>query len=253
MYLFGSGLMFVTPSTDALGATVANPTPLLIGTLQDASVDISFETKTLYGQNQFPVAAGRGKGKITGKAKFANIMGAMLSGVLFGQQSSAGLVSVNYDTTGAAIPASPFQITVTPPSSGTFVRDLGVVSATTGLPFTRVASAPATGQYAVSNAGVYTFASADTAKTVYINYEYSATVAGAQKSTVNNLPMGYAPKFSCDLFMPYDGRSMKLRLHSCIAGKLSLSTKQDDFTVPDFDFEAFALPSGQILDWSLSE
>lgn len=253
MYLFGAGLLFVTPQNDSSGAVIANPTPILVGTMQDASVDISFENKSLYGQNQFPVASGRGKGKISGKAKFAQIFGAMFNSVVFGQTLSSGLIGVDYATSSQVIPGTPFTITVTPSNSGTFTRDLGVINATTGLPYTRVASAPTTGQYTVSGAGVYLFATADAGKSVFINYEYTATVTGAVKSTVMNLPMGYSPSFQADLYMPYQGKQMKLRLFSCTGSKLSLATKQDDFMVPDFDFEAYALPSGQVFEYSLSE
>lgn len=253
MYVFGSGLMFITPRADASGASLTNPTPLLVGTMQDASVDVSFENKTLYGQNQFAVDVARGKGKISGKAKFAHIFGAMFNSVLFGQTLSTGLISVNYDTTGAVIPATPYQITVTPPGSGSFGRDLGVISSTTGLPLTRVASSPAAGQYSVDAAGEYTFAAADTGKTVFINYEYTSSAAGATNSTIMNLPMGSTPTFICDLVMPYQGKTLKLKLHKCASSKLSLATKQDDYTIPDFDFEAVALPTGQVMTYSLSE
>jgi hypothetical protein len=51
-YSFGSGSLWTTQLTDYTGAAVALPTPLLIGTLQDVSVDISDGmAKPLHGQN----------------------------------------------------------------------------------------------------------------------------------------------------------------------------------------------------------
>jgi hypothetical protein len=132
---------------------------------------------------------------------------------------------------------------------------MGVVS-DKGLPLARVGSAPASGQYSVTPTGQYTFAAADTGRTVFINYEYTvagANAGGATQSTVMNLPMGSAPTFTADLFLPYQGKSMKITLYSCIAGKLAMSTKQDDFLVPDFDFDAFADPVGRVMSYSLSE
>lgn len=251
-YAFGAGLLWGTPLTDATGSSIAVPTPLLFGTVQDVSVDISFENKMLYGNLQFPVAIGRGKGKITGKSKIAAINGAMWNSFIFGQTMTNGIVAANYDTVGSAIPATPYQITVVPPSSGTFTRDLGVISAA-GVPLTRVAALPATGQYTVSIAGLYTFAAADTLAKVFINYEYTASSTTAKKSTVANLPMGYAPTFRMDVSMPYSGKILTLSMYSCIAGKLGVSAKNDDFTVPDMDFEAFADASGNVLTWSTSE
>ena len=254
-YGFGSGILWATPQSDAAGNAIANPTPIMVGVMQEGSVDISFENKTLHGQNQFPVAVGRGKGKISGKAKFAQLFGAMFNNIIFGQTLTSGLLTAKYDTSGVTIPASPYQVTATPANSGTFTRDFGVINSN-GVPMTRVASAPATGQYSVTAGGQYTFAAADTGKTVFINYEYSVSAAnapGSTQSTVMNLAMGSAPSFTADLFIPYQGKSMKLTLYSAIAGKLSLATKQDDFLVPDFEFEAFADPLGRVIGYSLSE
>ncbi|OVE46691.1 hypothetical protein [Chromobacterium violaceum] len=254
-YGFGSGMLWATPQTDALGNAIANPTPIMVGVMQEGSVEISFENKTLHGQNQFPVAVGRGKGKISGKSKFAQLFGAMFNSIIFGQTMTGGLVTANYDTAGQVIPATPFQITITPQNGGSYTRDFGVVSAK-GLPLKRVAANPASGQYTVSAGGQYTFAAADAGKTVFINYEYTVDATSAPdatQSTVMNLPMGSAPSFTADLFIPYQGKSMKLTLFSAIAGKLSLATKQDDFMVPEFDFEAFADPMGRVIRWSLSE
>lgn len=252
-YLFGSGILWGTPLLDANGAAISNPTPIQFGTLQDGSVDISSDLKLLYGQNQFPVAAGRGKGKVSGKAKYAQINGQLLNSMFFGQTLSAGIISDVYDTTGTAIPTTPFVITVTPPSSGTYAANLGVLNAS-GLPMTRVASAPATGQYSVNTTtGAYTFAAADTGLTVFVNYQYTATSTSAKKSTVMNLPMGYAPSFRADLYIPYQGKSFIITLYNCIASKMTFATKQDDFGVPDFDFEAFADSSGQVLTWATTE
>lgn len=252
MKLFGSGLMWGTPLTNSAGSAIANPSPLLFGVLQDTEVDIKFENKTLHGQNQFPAAVGRGKGTINGKAKWAEIYGGMLETVIFGQAATAGLTSAVYDTVGAVIPATPFQVTPTVPSSGTWSRDLGVISASTGRPLTRVASAPTTGQYSVA-AGVYTFAAADTGQTVYINYMYTATSTVAKKSTIVNQPMGYSPTWRCDLYIPYSGASLVLSMHSCISDGIKLSNKNDDFGIADFSFQAFANAGGQVLDWATTE
>lgn len=256
-YTFGAGVLIGTPKSDATGAAISNPSPVQFGALQDVSLDISFDTKMLYGSNQFPLAIGRGKGKISGKASFAQINGSLWNSLLFGQTLTAGIVSDFYDTYGTAIPATPFQITpVTTysarlPGSSTWSVDLGVRDAN-GVPLTRVASAPATGQYSVS-AGVYTFAAADTGNTVFISFQYTATSAAAQKSTVQNVLMGYAPTFQADLYIPYNGKNFIVSLPNCISTKLSIATKLDDFNIPSFDFEAFADASGNVLTYGMSD
>ena len=250
-YAFGAGNLFATPKQDATGAAISNPTPVKFGALQDISVDISFDLKTLHGSNQFPLAIGRGKGKISGKASFAQLNGLMLNSLLFGQTTSNGILSDVVDTTGALIPTTPFTITPTVPNSGTWSADLGVLDAN-GIAMTRVASAPATGQYSVS-AGVYTFAAADTGLKVFINFQYTATSTSAIKSTVQNVLMGYAPTFQADLYTSYGGKSLILTLPQCVSTKLSLATKLDDFVMPSFDFEAFADSLGNVATWALTD
>jgi len=252
---FGSGNLYGIPLTDAVGNTITNPTPIKFGSLQEVSVEFSFDVKELYGQNQFPVAVGRGKGKISCKAKFAQIFGQAFNSLFFGMSSitSGTLTSVSIDTTGSTIPTTPFTITPTVPSSGTWVKDLGVRD-TNGLPMTRVASAPAAGQYSVA-AGVYTFAAADTGKKVYIDFEYTASTGQTTAKTLNvtNQPLGYVPTFSAELYAPYLGKSLVVTFPNCVATKLSLPTKLDDFMVPEFDFSPFADGAGNVVSISTSE
>lgn len=250
-FLFGSGVFWGTPLMDANGNAISNPTPVQLGVMQEISIDISFDTKELYGQSQFPVAVGRGKAKMSGKAKAAQISGAALNSLVFGQTLTSGMTDNYYDVAGSVIPASPYTVTITPPNSGTWAYDLGVRDAN-GLPMTRVASAPTTGQYSVA-AGVYTFAAADTTKTVFISYQYTATSTTAKKSTVKNVLMGQAPVFKGDLYVPYGGKSLILTIPNCIASKFTISTKQDDFAVPEFDFSGFADAAGNALYWGTSE
>lgn len=253
MFLFGSGIMWGTPLTDAAGAAIANPTPLIFGTMQDVAIDIGFEIKQLHGQNQFPVAVGRGKGSVTGTAKLADIRSAFLETIVFGVAGTAGLTTMVYDTVGTAVPTTPFTITVTPPGGGTFAADLGVISAVTGRALTRVAASPATGQYTVSGSGAYVFAAADTGLLMFISYRYTATSTVARRMDIGNRPMGTAPAFRADFFGPYMGHSAVLTLNNCIAGGFKLGTAQDDFTVPEMNFTAFANVAGVVGTLAISE
>lgn len=255
MNIFGSGILWGTPLTTADGSAIATPSPIIFGTMQEVSIDIKFELKTLHGQNQFAVAVGRGKGTVGGKAKLADIRAGMLETIVFGASTgSNGIVSMVYDTVGTAIPTTPFTITVTEPSSGTMDADLGVIDASTGRAMTRVASAPTAGQYSVVvGTGVYTFAAADTGKTVYINYRYTATSTTARKMTLASLPMGYAPTFRADFYAPYMGKSAVFTLNNCISEGMSFGTKNDDFTVPEMGFQAFADSAGNIGTLAFTE
>ena len=250
---FGAGAMYGTPLTDYQGNALANPTPVLFGVLQDVSVDISADVKELFGQNQFAEAIGRGKAKITGKAKFARVNGLMINSLFFGQTATSSIVANYNDVTGTVIPTTPFQITIAPPNAGVFAADLGVRN-NAGNPMVRVASAPVTGQYSfVQATGVYTFAAADVGLLVFISYQYTGTSTVAKTSVVSNVAMGAAPTFQVDLSDGYLGNGLTLTLYKCLATKLSFATKQDDFMIPELDFSAFSNGAGQVLKWATSE
>lgn len=236
MINFGVGTLIAVPTFDALGVAVANPTPVRMGTLQDVSVDLGVDMKALYGASRYPRAVGAGKAKTDIKAKYADINAAVLGSLFFGKTASANIKGANLDVA-ATIPGTPFQITAAPPSSGTFVADLGVYDAAAGTQFTRVASAPTTGQYSVSGAGVYTFAAADTGKAIEYSYEYSAATGGSTYSLTNDL-MGYIPSFSVILQESFDGKKLVLKFNKCSSGKLALPFKNEDFSI--YDFEAMA-------------
>lgn len=248
---FGAGSLWGTPLLDSTGAAIANPSPVKFGVLQEVTLDIEFSQKSLYGGSQFPVAIGRGQGKVTGSAKNAQINGLLWGSLLFGQAVQAGIQSIVQDTTGVAIPATPYTITPTPPNTGTYLADLGVVDQN-GNPMTRVASAPTTGQYSLAG-GVYTFAAADTTKVVFISYRYTATSTTANKQTVLSQPMGYSPSFALDLLMNYQGNPLTVHLYNATSAKLALQTKLEDFLIPSFDFECFADTQNRVLDWGSAQ
>lgn len=253
-YVFGSGVLWATPLVDAFGNTVTNGTPIQLAVCQEIGMDESFETKQLYGQNQFPVDVGRGKGSLSVKAKFAQVNGLTVSSLYFGQTLATGLNGYVFDTTGALIPTTPFTITPTIPSSGTFVNDVGVRDAN-GVPMTKVASGPTTGQYSVA-AGVFTFAAADTGKRVFISYAYSATnvqVPGSTKMTINNLPMGSAPIVKLDVWFTKNGKQFSTQYPKAMASKLGWQSKQDDYMVPEIEFMCFADDAGVAMYRSFGE
>jgi hypothetical protein len=242
-YSFGSGVLFGT-RTD-----VANSTPIRFGALQDVAIDFTFTLKELHGQYQFPLAVGRGTGKISGKAKFAQINGLTLNSLFFGQSQATGQTLTSL-TEAQSVPAStPFTVSVA--NAATYAGDLGVVYAATGLPLTKVASAPIQGQYSVS-AGVYTFAAADAGAALLISYTYTQASAGTT-ATISNQLLGSAPAFQANFYEVFNGKQVNLQLNQCVAQKLTLSTKQEDFTIPEFDFMAFADAAGNIGKISVAE
>lgn len=254
-YMFGAGSLWGVPLTDGTGAVVANPVPAKLGDMQDVSLDFSFDIKTLYGENQFPIAQGRAKGKVSGKAKMARIDPLVYSSLYFGQPLAVGTQSVYKDTsTGTAIPATPYQITIDPPSTGTFLKNLGVRDVATGADMTRVTSTPTAGQYSLNEStGVYTFSSADNGSGIKVQIDYAYTITGSgQKLVVQNQPMGYVATFEAHIYLPYSNKTLTIVLPNAVSTKLSLATKLDDFAIPEFDFEGFEGASGNVMNWYFS-
>jgi len=248
-YGFGVGNIF------AVRTDIANPTPVRLGTVQDISIDYSFTVKELIGQYQAPVAIARSGVKIGGKCKSAKLNARAWNDVFFGQTLATGTLIVKTDENGPAglaIPITPFTITVT--NGATFVSDLGVFDATSGVQFTRVAGAPTAGTYSVSAAGVYLFAAADNvaARKVVISYSYTQAVNGGRISAVNQL-MGHSPVFRLELGNAFLGNAQSMILYQCIATKLSFGMKNEDFEIPEFEFSAFADSLGRWTDLSMDQ
>jgi hypothetical protein len=239
--VFGPGILWLTRTDLAL------QTPGNIGFINEFSTDISFETKELFGQNQFALLSARGTAKSTGKMKAATFSGNALSTVLLGQTWTA---ATQYDATSSpatAVPATPFQITPTVPSTGSWNQDLGVVNSATFEPLVLVTGTPTAGQYAVA-AGIYTFSSADHASgiSVVISFAYSYTTAPGQYLIIANQAIGTTPTFQIDYKSTLYGATYYLRLFQSIGAKAGFTHKITDYMMPEYDFQFFANPAQNI-------
>lgn len=243
MYSFGSGVLIGT-RTD-----IINATPVNFGLVQGVTVEETASVKELYGQFQHPIALARGTIKTTGKAKAARISGLAFANLFYGVTPAAGQTATSFAEAAVVPASSPF--TVTPANSATLVDDAGVVYASTGLPLTKVASAPAAGQYSLS-AGIYTLSSADAGKALLISYTYTLTASG-QKLAITNQLTGTTPTFAAQFFTTFQGQTISLKLNACTSSKLTFETKLEDFVLPEFDFACFADSSGTIMTWSFAE
>ena len=244
MYTFGVGALF---------AKFRDGTSVEFGTLQDTSLDFSFDKKELYGRKQYPVHVARGKGKIEGKSTYADIKAANLNAILGGTVTT-GQLKVAEPVT-AAIPSStPFTLTITPPTAGTLNALLAVYdcSGDTKVPMKLTSDTPTTGQYKfVSTTKTLTFAEADAGKK--IQYQYDYTLATGKTLTLTNNMMGTAPTFEVEVYTVLDGKSVCLVLNKCTSEKLTLNLKNEDYTIPDFSFSAFANASDEIGKLYLDE
>lgn len=243
MFSFGSGVLLGT-RTD-----VANATPVNFGLVQEVQLDLQFTAKELYGQYQFPVAIARGQAKASGKAKMAQVSGLAFNNLFFGASLAAGQLATAYGEAQSVPASTPFTISVA--NAAAWQDDYGVVFAATGLPLSKVASAPATGQYSVA-AGVYTFNTADAGKAVLISYTYTVASSG-QQLTLSNPLLGTTPTFQAQLYTSFQGKPVNVKLFNCVSSKLAFATKLEDFVIPELDFDIFANAAGNVLQWSFAE
>ncbi len=247
---FGSGTAWAVPMFDLAGNNVANPTPVPFGAMQDISVDFSFSVKELYGLYQFPIDVARGTAKITGKAKVARFQ-ALLFNQLFGENQTANEMKVAYQEA-ANVAAGNFTVT----AAANFSLDLGVSYVSNGTPLARNSAAGAAGQYVVDAAnGIYTFHANDANVAVLVSYAYTANNANATGKifTINNQLLGLSPFFKLVLNQHRRAKHMTLILNRCISTKLTIATKLEDFSIPEFDFSAMADDASIVGQWSLAE
>jgi len=245
---FGSGVLFATPNA---GNLADNPTPMQLPILQEVSVEFKSDLKKLYGQNQFPVAKARGKVDVTGKGKIAAYDPTIFSQLYFGQNTAAGVERPIFNEPAvAAATVAPSQITAD--------TDLGVIAANSvsgikaGQQLIRVTGTPATGQYKFTpysatgpTDAAYVFAAADVTAGLQVKLSYAyPDASNGVKLTIENQLMGYAPEVQMLLYNLFRGKLMSLQLNSCVFGTMSFPTKQEDFWVADFDFDASADDSG---------
>jgi hypothetical protein len=243
--VFGVGFLFATPSG-------ANPTPTRFGRLQDVAVDFSYDNKLLYGSNQYALEQARGKAKIDIKATIGVVDPLLFNQIYFGLSTSTGETLNSVDES-----ATPSSGTFTVANGATFSQDLAVYNTITGLWMTRVASAPAAGQYAVNTAtGVYTTNTAQNGQLLKVSYTYASSSTGSNLTFTNQL-MGTNVIFSVQLVNKFKGsdgtvRSLFLNFPAVQAEKLSMPMKLDDFTLSQIDMSAQDNGSGTVFSYSMT-
>jgi hypothetical protein len=243
MYSFGTGILLGT-RTD-----IPDATPINFGLVQEVTIEETATIKELHGQYQRAIVEARGTIKTTGKAKVARISGLAFAHLFYGVTPAPGQLATAF-AEGGAIPGSP-PFTVTVANASGFADDNGVIYLSTGLPLTKVPSAPDAGQYSVES-GTYSFNAADAGKAVLVNYTYSLSGSGHRISVTNEL-LGTTPTFQAQFYTTFQGQAVSLKLNNCTSSKLSFKTKLEDFVMPEFDFSCFADPAGNVMTWSFAE
>ena len=170
--------------------------------------------------------------------------------------SNAGSI-VQYDfqySLTSAGAASPTIIASLPSGGVAITADLGVFDTSNSIvavPMLGVSSAGlvAAGKYFLDkSAQTYTFSTADAGKTVSYLYQYS--LATGNTVSVVNLPMGLSPTFSVYCFTGQPGGNvgqLAMKYNKCTSHKIGMNAKNDDYLIPDFEFQAFSDASGNVF------
>jgi hypothetical protein len=239
---FGCGSVF---------ALVSGLTPVKIGVLQDIEIDITADVAQLYGAQQFPVAVGRGKAKITGKAKTGTLDINMFNSLFYGGTVDTTQYRKVIESSAASAGASAPTFSVgNVGSSG--ITDLGLYYSATAVQLNySTAAAPTIGNYTYTSTGLYTVSTAESATTGFlVSYDYLSTGNGNQL-LISNQNMGIQPVFQLELwegFTDFGTRTnWDMKLNRCVSTKFNFPLKNSDFMVSDFEFSAFADSSGNVF------
>jgi hypothetical protein len=239
-YNFGIGTV-IGRRTD-----VALAQPSFFGTIQDISIDLDQTLVELYGNLKMPVDIAPSKLKISGKAKFARLQLNQLNNMILGNT----VVSASGFDMAAAEARTGTITTFTVTNGATFVQDLGVFYHSTGKQLNPTSATPTLGFYIapVGSPGTYTLgATADTTAALDVYYTY--TVTTQQQMSGANLTMGTGPIFELTAVNHYVNNAgvsneLGIRLNACRSSKFTFPFSNIQYTIPDFDFQAFADQSG---------
>jgi hypothetical protein len=237
--VFGAGSLFVKDKA-------AQPKSTKIATLQEVSFDLSEDDVELYASSKFPIHVAPSKGKAGGKIKVASYEKVLAGAVMGGATTSTGYEAMAVDEA-FTIPATPGPYTSVATHAADYAEDYGITYVATGLPLTRVATAPALGQYAVDEAtGTYTFAAADQGKPCLRSYSYDVTGSG-ETVDVKNVLMGTGSTFTLFGWNDFDGRKFGYKFPNVRIKGFSASLKPDAHMTPEHEFKAYADPGQTVF------
>jgi hypothetical protein len=243
---FGFGAGFLTGVRNDSGAS-SPATPRRFGALQDVTIEFSGDIKELFASQQFPIDVARGKTKITGKAKSAEIKGSEFNDIFFGQTLATGSLKYAYNES-VASQTGAFSYTVAN-SGSTPLTDQGVFYVSNGNQLDAVSSGPAAGQYTWNAAtGVYGFSAADANSSFFVDYLYH--VSTGRSIAIGNPFMGTTPQFQATFFQQFEGNQVVLVLNKCVSTRLTFPTRIDDYVIEEIDFSAFADNAGNVGSWN---
>ena len=247
--VFGSGRFFGINN-------VTNPTPARFSLVQDMTVTMKRDVKSIFGESQLAADVSSGSMDVTGKVTYGTMNARVQAGLMFGDAGVTGQTNQADNEQGVVPGSSTYIITVT--NSATWTEDLGVLDVATGNRMTCVASGSelAGKSYSVS-AGVYKFASGDANAVKKISYLWTGTTAG-ETVTLTNQAMGRVGGFAAVNVFPWTNMAGVpeqdvLVLNNCIASDSEISSKSADYGKPTFGYTAAVDTNDNLGTFSFAE
>lgn len=240
----GGRVYFVPSGTNASKVSLA--------VIKNWTFELSQESSDLQGSGLDLLDTLPIKRSLKGKLSLSDFSSSIIAAVTSGTTISAGVkLGTTYQTT---VPSTPFQVTPTPPGSGTFYKDLGVVDLDAKKEMTCAATATGTGVYAVNEStGQYTFNTADATHNVLISYSYSVAGSG-QTLEIASASAGVASStYALHFYGSAGGKSYGIYIPACRLPNLSLTMAPDAWSDVSVDYTAFLDGSNKLAYTYLPE
>lgn len=243
---FGPGAMW-GERIDLTGSGIG---PRQFGLMQDVTIDFDFTDKELYGQMQFPAAIARGQGKITGKAKIAQINGLLYSDIFWGLTPATGQFGVA-QAEPATIPAATSPVTIAT-SAATAIGDTLTFASTTGVVLGQAITDTTTPS--VIPVGTYVV-SFNATQVVMSNNVTGAGVGSGDSidfSTTQTVTVTNAATYNDDLGVTYaSGADAQTRFNR-VASPVAAGQYSVDFSTGVYTFSAFDASAAVLISYTYS-
>lgn len=226
--------------------TATNPATVRIATCKKITVGMTKASIELTGAYEFPLDVAGGKAECKGKITIAGFETGIVGTLFSGTTTATGYTCMVVDEA-TTLAGTTYQVV----NHSAAIVDYGVLYApnTSGVrvPFTRVTTPSAAGQYSVAEAsGTYTFYSADNTASIQVSYTYAVAGSGSTLDIKSAL-IGSNPAYVLCGWTTYSGQKIGYRFPTVRLTGLSFDFDTEKHATPEYDYAAFALPGASVM------
>lgn len=206
----------------------------ILGAVQNVSVNMAADTKTVHDSGTLAIGAGRGAVEITGSFEVAE----RNSGIIDLWQNPNQISGMDVVDDVASVAA----LSVVLPQED-ITQVIRIVGVRDGKDFKQVASNPTAGQFSFDvDTSTLTFNTADVNTPIIV--KIMRHIESGVTSYITSELMGTQPYFELKMFSKYNGKYYGFHLYKCVLTSLNEEYVNDDFSKPQADFTAFANDAG---------